>query len=77
VFEERQLPKKLQSSKNGQLESGKAKGENIIFIRPEDEILLKLSSWSFTFAAKADASASYEVCIFLLLHVWPWFVLKS
>ncbi|CAM6093398.1 unnamed protein product [Calypogeia fissa] len=59
VFEE--LPKTSKSSRTGQkqLENGKLKGE-LIFIKPEDEILLKLSSWSFTFEVKAEASASHE-----------------
>ncbi|KAH8970878.1 hypothetical protein BDL97_02G112000 [Sphagnum fallax] len=40
------------------------KSGELIYIKPEDEILHKLSSWSFTFPVSADSLAAHQLQLF-------------
>jgi hypothetical protein len=49
------------------------KSGELIYIKPEDEILHKLSSWSFTFPVSADSLAAHQVCLLscaYILSLW-------
>eukprot|EP01018_Ginkgo_biloba_P023990 Gb_25749 [translate_table: standard] len=53
--------KKGSSSQNGGHPSLKDGNEQLIYIKPEDEIFHKLSSWSFTFPTNAEYLATHEL----------------
>eukprot|EP00271_Cylindrocystis_brebissonii_P000067 TRINITY_DN10063_c0_g2_i1.p1 TRINITY_DN10063_c0_g2~~TRINITY_DN10063_c0_g2_i1.p1 ORF type:complete len:453 (-),score=118.25 TRINITY_DN10063_c0_g2_i1:79-1437(-) len=50
---------KEMKSKGKATDGGKEKGE-LVYIKPEDEVFHKLSSWSFTFPVKAEAQAARQ-----------------
>ncbi|KAL0372726.1 UNVERIFIED_CONTAM: protein BCCIP [Sesamum calycinum] len=55
------------NAKKGMAESGE---EAIIYIKPEDEIFLELSSWSFSFPLHAQQVTTNEASIVTTLSVW-------
>ncbi|KAL3692542.1 hypothetical protein R1sor_006193 [Riccia sorocarpa] len=58
-----ELPKKGSSKQGKKMKKNKGSpvdGGELIFIKPEDEILHKLCSWSFSFRVKAEALAAHE-----------------